>query len=166
MIDLKGLRGLLIAVPVVLGASALAAGDPDCYDDNGKALAIDNQQALQWKTSTPNEYHGRAHVKGTYVRSYKHTNGHTHFEARIGDGASDTIEIVYNDDFGALTAPTAGESIEACGDFINSFKPTSQYQPSPDGALMHWLHENPDGTKHPDGYLVIGDQVYGDQDNE
>ncbi len=145
---------------------ASAATVPDCYDKDGNVLPIDNQQALGLKTSTPNEYHGRAHVKGTYVQSYKHTKGHTHFEIQIGSGDDDTIEIIYNDDFGKLNSLQDGESVEACGDFINSFKATSQYQPSPDGALMHWLHENPDKSSHPDGYLVIGDQLNGDEDNE
>jgi hypothetical protein len=134
---------------------------PSCLDNQGNQMAVDNSSAIVLKTSTPNEYLTRVHVSGTVTQQYESENGHAHFGISIGPNPTDTLEMVYNESFGPLPLPTPGMTVEACGDFINSFKATSQYPASPDGAIVHWVHKNPSGHGHPSGYLVMNGLVCG-----
>ena len=47
--------------------------------------------------------------------------GHHHFEISLGPDAQDTLEVVYNEGFGATPSIQVGDQIEACGDYITSF---------------------------------------------
>lgn len=146
-----------------LSLSAWAEGPPPCRD-HGRPLPVNNSQVLHWKKETPNQYHARGHVTGTLLRVYQKSGSHTKLKLQVGARASDTIELVYNNEFGDLPELTKGASIEACGDYITSFAPSGPYQASPDGALVHWLHQNPQSDSHDDGYLVIDGYVTGQED--
>ena len=150
---------LLIAL---LTPFALAHADtlPECLDVKG-AIPVDNAQVLKWKTSTPNQFLARAHVSGTVEKIYPDKNGHNHFQIQIGPDARDTIEVVYNVSFGKLPKFGPGANIEACGDYITSDAATAEYPPSPDGAIMHWVHRNPKGHGHASGFVAIDGTVYG-----
>ena len=52
-------------------------------------------------------------------------------------------------------------SIEACGDYITSTAQSGPYPPSPDGAILHWVHMNPAGRGHDAGFLAINGTLYG-----
>jgi hypothetical protein len=132
-----------------------AAPSPDCAG----ALAVNNAQVLQWKNTTQNEYHDRGHVSGTVGRVYPDQTGHHHFQLQIGSGASDTVEIVYNEDFATTPDIRGGMNVEACGDYITANSSSGGYPPSPDGALLHWVHRS-NSPKHPSGYLVIDGKLY------
>lgn len=134
-------------------------GIPDCMA-GGKVLPIDNQQVVQWKASTPNQYKNRAHVNGPVTRLYPDHSGHTHFEISIGNAATDTLEVIYNDEFGALPQMRVGMSVEACGDYITSTAQSGPYPASPDGAIIHWIHKNPH-QGHDDGYVAVDGTLYG-----
>ncbi len=135
-------------------------GIPDCMD-KAKVLPIDNNQVIQWKASTPNTYLARAHVNGPVTRQYPDHSGHTHFEISIGKTAQDTLEVIYNDEFGALPAIRVGMNVEACGDYITSTAQSGPYPPSPDGAIIHWIHKNPRGHGHDSGFIAIDNVLYG-----
>lgn len=156
------IRILLILTSAALSwaVTANAAAIPDCLSSDG-AIPIDNQHVLDMKTSTPNQYLARAHVSGTIENIYADEHGHNHFEIRIGSADTDTLEIVYNISFGQLPALRDGMTVEACGDYITSDAPTSQYPVSPDNAIMHWVHRNPKGRGHASGFLVIDGALYG-----
>ena len=134
---------------------------PSCVGDSGRDLPMNDDQVLQWKNTTPNQTLKRAHVTGVLTQVYPERNGHAHFEIKIGPTSSDTLEIVYNKSFGALPQLHPGIAVEACGDYITSNAPTPQYQPSPDGAILHWIHRNPSGRGHASGFVILDGGVYG-----
>ena len=142
-------------------AFAGGASLPACLSDSGEDLAVNNEQVLQWKISTPNQTLERAHVSGAFVQSYPDETGHNHFEIQIGPDSGDTLEVVSNIEFGALPELSPGDVIEACGDYITSDAATSQYPISPDDAIIHWIHQNPSGKGHPSGFLAINGVLYG-----
>jgi hypothetical protein len=146
-----------------MGTSAAWAADeplPACL--KGKVpLAIDNEQVLNWKKSTKNQYLDRGFVSGVVVDVYQDRNSHDHFEIMIGKDRSEILEVVYNKSFGALPPIRVGMRVEACGDYITSNQPTAKYpKPSPAGAIIHWVHMNPSGG-HEDGFLRIDGKLYG-----
>jgi hypothetical protein len=145
--------------------------DPDPASDSRQAppcmsrsesVPINDEQALQWKVSTPNQFKARGHISGVLVKEYPEATAHGHMQVRIGPNLTDTIEVIYNEDFGAIPqAIPPGAQIEACGDYITSNEATPQYKPSPDGALIHWLHRSPRPESHDGGFLIIDGSVYG-----
>ncbi|NDG86040.1 MAG: hypothetical protein EBX52_13505 [Proteobacteria bacterium] len=145
--------------PVYTVSSAIAA--PPCLDANGSEVRAGNQQVLQWKTSTPNQFLSRAHVAGVIENIYPVRNGHYHFQIKIGPGLQDTIELIYNISFGTIPRLVPGSRAEACGDYITSIAPTQNYEPSPDGAIVHWIHRSPNPARHASGYLEIDGTLYG-----
>jgi hypothetical protein len=138
---------------------ALAAA-PACLQLNGTVIPVDNDKVLLWKTSTPNQYLARAHITGIVQKAYANQSGHNHFSIKIGDAATDTIEVIYNISFGALPHIVAGMQVETCGDFINSFAPAGSYPTSPDKAIIHWIHKS-DSNNHASGFLTINGVNYG-----
>jgi hypothetical protein len=140
--------------------SAHADQAPPCLANNGSALPINDDQVLQWEQSTPNQFLARAHVAGQIVQVYPDQNGHHHFAIQIGQDPSNRLEVVYNEDFGAVPAVNVGSNVEACGDYITSTAQTAQYPASPDNAIIHWVHESPNG-RHPSGFLMIDGVLYG-----
>jgi hypothetical protein len=123
-----------------------------------------NDQALHWKRVTQNQFQDRSHIQGTLQKLYPERNKHDHWRVQIGPQAKDTIEVIYNKDFGAIPTPAVGTIVEACGDFITSIAPAQGYPASPDGALIHWVHMNPAGDAgHPHGFVVVGGVLYGQE---
>jgi len=137
-----------------------AAFTPECLSD-GKPIAIDDQAVITMKTTTPNQYLARAHVNGTITNIFADETGHNHFEITMGPNPGDTLEVIYNISFGQLPTLQMGMSVEACGDFINSFAATSEYPESPDNAIIHWIHRNPSDKGHASGFLMIDGTLYG-----
>lgn len=137
---------------------ALADTAPDCID-RGVALPVNNDQVIQWETSTRNQFLARAHVAGPVLKTYPDQTGHHHFEIQLG--ATATLEVIFNEDFGAVPAIRPGMQVEACGDYITSSAPSGPYPASPDGAIIHWVHASPDPSRHPSGYLMIDGTLYG-----
>jgi hypothetical protein len=130
----------------------------------GKALPVNNDQIIQWKTSTQNQFHARARAQGPITRLYSDRTGHKHFQISIGSGAQGMLEVIYNQAFGALPSLKVGMSIEACGDYITSYAQSGQYPPSPDGAILHWVHRSPKPQRHESGYVAINGKLYGQGD--
>lgn len=129
---------------------------PPCQDFEGNILPVNNAQVLYWKSNTPNQYLDRGHIYGRVGTVYPDKNGHKHFQAIIDGG---TIEIVYNDSFGSPVIKT-GDVVESCGDYITSNKATAKYPPSPDKAILHWVHRSNNPNNHPHGYLRINEINY------
>ncbi len=144
-----------------LGFASVPGQNVSCLDNSGKELPAINEQVLQWKASTPNQFLARGHVTGVIQNIYPIRNGHYHFQAQIGPKLTDTIEVIYNISFGQINNIVPGLSVEACGDYITSTAPTQTYQPSPDGAIIHWIHRSPDQHRHASGYLIINNILYG-----
>jgi hypothetical protein len=151
----------LITLTQLAVATSWADSAPDCPDFNGGSVAVNNQQVLQWETTTANQYTSRGHVSGNIVELYPDRNGHEHFAIQIGPNAGDRIEIVYNQDFGAVPAPRVGDQVEACGDYITSTAQSGPYPPSPDNAIVHWVHSSPNPSRHPSGFMMINGTVFG-----
>lgn len=143
-----------------LWAGAPVASIPQCLD-KGRVLAVDNAQALQWKFNTANQFAARSHIKGVVSYVYPDKNGHNHFQINVGTHGDETIEVIYNKSFGSLPQIKSGITVEACGDYITSNAPTAQYEPSPDGAIIHWVHRSDKPSKHDHGFLVISGKLYG-----
>lgn len=152
----RGILGFSFAL-VLFSQSAQA--QLSCMGNNGQAIGINNGQVLNWKVSTPNQFHARANVMGTVVRVYPDQTGHHHFSLLIGNQRTQTIEIVYNEEFGSAPVQV-GASVEACGDYITATQVTGSLPPSPDGAIVHWVHQS-DNPDHPSGFLVINGVLYG-----
>ncbi len=141
-------------------------GTPPCIDktQGGIALPVMNEVVLGWKQSTPNQTLKRAHVAGVLVRVVEARKSHAHFEVKIGEHAGESLELIYNVEFGRLPALSPGAQVEACGDYITSTARAGRYPPSPMGAILHWIHFNPgdrDGGRHEHGYVMIDGVVYG-----
>lgn len=133
---------------------------PDCMN-RGQVLPVNNDQVLQWKESTANQYHNRGHIQGRLVQAYPDHSGHHHLEVQIGAASSETIEVIYNEDFGPIPTTQPGDQIEACGDYITSNAQSGPYPASPDGAIIHWVHRSPT-RNHDDGYVVVNGTLCGD----
>jgi hypothetical protein len=140
--------------------AAFAWGVPECLSE-GRDLPIDNEQVLEWKHSTANQFLARAHVEGTVSHVFNDHSDHEHFLINIGSSPDDTLEVIYNEDFGTVPQPYVGMRVEACGDYITSTEQTGQYPASPAGAIIHWVHVNPRGRGHDSGFLVMNGQVCG-----
>ena len=143
---------------------ALADDAPPCMAGSS-AIGINNGQVLQWETSTPNQFLARGHVSGPIVQVYPDQNGHHHFAIQIGQDPSNRLEVIYNEDFGSVPQMSEGMNVEACGDYITSTAQSAQYPASPDGAIIHWVHQSPNLAKHPSGFLMVDGVLYG-QDAE
>jgi len=134
---------------------------PNCLN-NGNVQEINTEEVLGWKHHSANQFADRGHIWGIIVGNPKHKNDHTHFIVQIGNGQKDTIEIVYNREFGELPIQDmTGSVIEACGDYITSNKKAGYYTPSPAGAILHWVHEALGPGNHESGFLVIDGKLYG-----
>lgn len=149
---------IAFSLGLVLFSSLSFAEDqiPDCPG----AVNVNNEQVIQWKKTTPNQYLARGHIDGTVQRIFKNKTGHRHWEILIGSGADAVVEVIYNEDFGKVPNPYIGMKVEACGDYITSNKKVGSLQPSPDGAIVHWVHKST-SPKHPSGFLVIDGSLYG-----
>ena len=135
---------------------------PACKDTKGKVLPINAEQVIDWKHNTPNKFEARAHLKGIVSKLYPDKNGHRHFEITIvSQNQEDTIEIIYNEDFGKMPEVELDMKVETCGDYITAKETNGPYPPSPDGAIVHWVHENPSGKGHQDGYVMLNGVLYG-----
>jgi hypothetical protein len=157
------LSALGITAVCLLGFSSFALADmalPPCMVGNLN-LAINNAQISHWKTSTPNQYLARGHVHGRITRLFPDHSGHAHFEVSMDGGVNDTLEAVYDLKFGSIPHPAIGMEVEACGDYITSNLATRQYPRSPDDAIIHWIHRSDNLGSHPDGFLVLDGQLYG-----
>jgi len=128
--------------------------------DHGQLLDYNNEQALQWRSEKQSGYHDRAFIFGTVDEVFNDQTGHRHFSIKIGPNADDHIEVVYNEQFGSMPVPAVGDSAEACGDYIVATESNGGYPPSPDGALVHWVHKSPN-SRHDDGFVVLNGTVYG-----
>lgn len=157
----KLLRNVAVVVAFgFLSTSARALEAPPCLSD-GRPIPIDNDRVLAFKETTKNQFHARAHIKGKAGVSYPTKNKHLHFPVSIGSDENDTIEIVFNLAFDNVPPIQEGAVVEACGDYITSIAQSGPYPPSPDGAIMHWVHQNPRGRGHEDGYMIVDGVVYG-----
>jgi hypothetical protein len=152
----------LVLVGLVHGVTASAQSVPSCLDDHHQALALNNAQVVQWRESTRDRFQSRAFVQGIVTNIYPDRTGHTHFALNLDQDQGGDIEIIYNQEFGALPDLRPGMTVVACGDYITA-GPRSQL-PSPMGAIIHWVHYNPgnrDGGVHPNGFLLIDGRIYG-----
>jgi hypothetical protein len=158
-VTMTRLKALGITLGLLFSVSAFSDDAlPRCLKGN-QNVPINNAQIHKWKTTTANQFLARGHAYGRLTKVYPTKNGHAHFQIEFDDVA-DTLEVVYSLDFGKLPKLAKGMEIEACGDYITSTKATSQYPPSPDGAILHWIHRSTGGN-HPSGYLAIDGRVYG-----
>ena len=156
---MKHSPNLLFVILFFLSAGA-SAQQMECLA-GGQGLGINNAAVLQWKVSTNNQYRNRGHILGNLVKAYPDHSGHHHFEVQIGSKPTDTIEVIYNEEFGAVPSVQPGAKVEACGDYITSNAQAGGYPASPDGAIVHWVHQSPDPARHDSGFLEIDGELYG-----
>ena len=143
--------------PQTSGANQEAT--PACKS-NGQDLPVMNEQVLQWRASQPSGYRTRALISGTVDSVFPDATGHRHFSLKVGAGPTDHIEVIYNEAFGAMPQPQVGDTASACGDFIVATGTNNGYPPSPDGALIHWVHAS-NSASHDSGYVVLDGNLYG-----
>ena len=139
-------------------AAPSGSADETCLGTNNQPLEIINDQVLKWKVSTSNAFMARARISGTVDNVFPDHSGHRHFSLRIGPQAIDHIEVIYNLSFGQMPTANVGDKAEACGDYITSIAQTGSYPPSPDGAIIHWVHQSPHG--HLPGYVILNGNKY------
>lgn len=157
------LLAFLLLSPISFAKSTVEKGKiPVCLDKQGQSLGINATEVIKWKQTSPNQYTNRGHLKGEISKVFLNKNGHRHFEITFSDASNeDTIEIIYNEDFGQLPELELGMPIEACGDYITATAASGPYPKSPNGAILHWVHNNPSGKGHPPGFLMIQNVLYG-----
>lgn len=156
---MKGFTVGLMTLALFVGSSVLADNVPACMA-GGQTLAVNNAQVIDWKNTSQNQFHSRGHIQGQLMKVYADKTGHHHFEVLIGANATDTIEVIYNESFGAIPTIAPGVEVEACGDYITSNSPAGGYSASPDGAILHWVHGSTSAS-HDSGYVAIDGTVYG-----
>ena len=144
----------------IQGYCQSVAQTPSCLA-GGQELLVNNEAVLNWKTNTKNQYRNRGHIKGTLVKHLPDHSGHHHYEVQIGSNQNDLIEVIYNEQFGPVPAANAGAEFEACGDYITSNAPAGHFPASPDGAIVHWVHQSPNPKSHDSGYLIVNGVVCG-----
>jgi hypothetical protein len=151
---------IVFTIGAFSGINVRADNAPSCVA-KGQALELNNQQVLQWKSTTRNQFQARAHVQGQLIRLYStHDRDHYHMKVQIGQNAIDTIEVIYNVAFGRLPLLRPGDMIEACGDYKTSNQRAGHYQPSPDGAILHWVHHSTN-PRHDSGFVMVNGTVFG-----
>ncbi len=161
-----------ISFQLLLAASAVFAFNPNLHATEGDTippcrgygydLPVNNSQVLHWKRTTENQFRERAHVQGPILQLFSiGDRDHVHFEIQLGKYSDETLEVIYNQDFGKLPPIHPGMQVEACGDYITSTAPSGPYPASPVGAIIHWIHMNPNNSKHDAGFLVIDGKLYG-----
>lgn len=137
---------------------------PACLD-GPDAMKIDNERVLRFKTTTRNQYLDRGFVKGRVTEAPNVQRGHDHFTISIGPGPKDTLEIIYNREFGAMPNIRVGDEAVVCGDYITSIAQSGHYPPSPEGAIVHWVHFNPGSregsARHAHGFIMVGANLIG-----
>jgi len=145
-------------------ASEVSEAAPPCLDESGKELLIDNVRALDLKKKGGDGKAYRARIKGQVVSktsqrcSSRSGSCHAHFQIQIGPQKTDTVEVVYSEDFGQMKEPAQGETVEACGDFLNTSR---QRNSGPSGAIIHWVHRA-NCMDHEHGYVLVeGSDLYG-----
>lgn len=138
---------------------------PICRDRNRAEMRTNNDEVIKWKETTKNQYLDRALIIGKLVRVIQQRPSHTHLEIDLEDsqsiGDADHIEIIYNREFGDVKNVKAGDLVAACGDYITSNADTGRYKPSPNGAIVHWVHASNNPSKHSHGFLNIAGTLYG-----
>lgn len=156
----------IFAIAAFLFSSAVYADNvPQCVA-YGRELPVNNEQVLNWKRTTANQFQDRANVSGQVVRLFADRSSHAHFEIQIGPRQGDVLEVVYNLHFGAIPEVQLGMQVQACGDYITATAHTGKYPPSPSGAIIHWIHMNPKNRGHDHGWMMIDGVVYGNDYNE
>jgi hypothetical protein len=155
------LEGTVLGWFLLLPTFSFASDAVPLCMDKTRPIPVNNSQALQWKKSSPNQYRARGHILGRVLKVYPNQSDHNHFAIQIGPSPKDTIEVIYNVEFGTLPRMAVGMEVEACGDYITASAQSGPYPPSPDGAIIHWVHYNPNGSSHESGYLVIDGILYG-----
>ncbi len=146
----------------LVSGTSFAQSTPPCLDDQGNTLDVNNGNVLLWKVNTKNQTLKRAHIQGTVTKVYPNQTGHNHFEATLVDGKnSGTLEVIYNIEFGAIKNVQIGQTVEACGDYITSNANAGGYKASPDGAIIHWIHQSDNVNNHKNGYVVVNNVLYG-----
>ena len=143
-------------------SQAFADQVPTCLAQNGQVLQINNEQVLSFKQTSKDQFHSRGHIKGTLVNIFPDATGHHHMSVLIGPNNQDTIEVIYNEDFGSMPELQVGQIIEACGDYITARGTVGSYPASPDGAIVHWVHQSPN-PNHLSGFVVINGDVCGQE---
>jgi hypothetical protein len=137
---------------------------PVCLDGSAE-MQVDNSRVLALKQTTKNQYLDRAFVQGTIISAPTVQSGHDHFAIKIGPGAQDNIEIIYNKEFGAMPSMSIGQTVAVCGDYITSNAAAGGYKASPDGAIIHWIHFNPGSrpgsANHAHGFVMNGSNLIG-----
>ena len=158
------MRSLLLSIitTFTLISTAQAFSDSPLCMSKGQPLPLNNEHVLNWKHTSRNQFKSRGHIEGTLGRVYNDATGHRHFQIVIGSNANDTIEVIYNEKFGKIPASALqqGARVETCGDYITSNARTGRYNASPDGAIIHWVHESTN-SRHDSGYVMIEGQTYG-----
>jgi hypothetical protein len=151
----------LITLFTLISTAQGFTGSPNCMS-HGQPLPLNNEQVVNWKHTSRNSFKSRGHVEGTLGQVYKDATGHRHFQIQIGTNANDTIEVIYNQKFGKIpsSALQRGAHVETCGDYITSNAKVGRYGASPDGAIIHWVHES-SNDRHDSGYVMIDGQTYG-----
>lgn len=112
-----------------------------CYVTDNVLTEIDNESVLNAKENLPDGTIQWAWIRGTMLRQTNPTDRHYKFAVQIGPLETDTVELVYNKRFGTLPLPAAGDIVEACGEMIVNRDGTLRYNGSPEGVLIHKLHE-------------------------
>lgn len=157
--------GFLVAV-AFSSLTSFAGQMPDCLDERGRDLPLMNSTVIEWKSSTNSGFKSRAHVEGVVGEIYGEVGpaqsggaSHDHFQLTLDEDHS--VEVIFNNEFGKALTVRKGAKVEVCGDFINSSKQNGRYPPSPDGAIIHWVHRSPDLSRHQDGYIIMDGVLYG-----
>lgn len=152
-----GVIGGLVLSFVLIAASASAANYPSCFRKTNQ-MQLNNQEVIEWKTTTKNQYHDRGYVVGKVVQALVDRDTHLHLEINLDPSSNDRakhIEIVYNKEFGPIPAFHQGSEAVVCGDYITSNQATNQYPASPVGAIIHWIHMSPTPARHENGYMML-----------
>jgi hypothetical protein len=137
-------------------------GNLTCVGKDGKGLQYNNDEVMDWKTSTPDQYIDRSLVAGTVTKVLLTRKTHIHFAIDLDGNRTGDLEVIYNLSFGELPKIEIGSQVIACGDYI-TVGPKAR-QPSPLGAIIHWVHYNPgdrDGGRHPHGFVIINGKPFG-----
>jgi hypothetical protein len=163
-----GIRRMFVTfwLAALFALPAFGAPIPDCVDA-GRVLTVDNAQAIAWKLdpTVRSGFKDQLYVQGRVTQIFPDRTGHEHFVIQIGPNTDDVIEVVYSNAFGQMPDPVVGEEVSACGEYIKSTQANGGYPPSPAGAIIHWVHQNPrfspGNGSHDHGFVVMRGELYG-----
>lgn len=137
----------LVSLMLVLSSTLFAQSLPICKDRAGQVMEP-SVTLLKRYVDSNNARRPQVFVEGIIKEVLPEDQNGTPHQKFILSVSGIKVQLVHSLDYGRLPL-RVGSQVQVCGEFLNS-----------QGGLIHWTHFDP-GGHHPDGFVAINGDVYG-----